>query len=72
MKKESIANLISEKIIRARTQRGWTVYRLAKEAGVSTASIYALESGGHVPRIDSLNHLCSLLGITIVMPMPEE
>ena len=45
-------------------QRGWTAYRLAKEADLSFRTAYRVAQDGAVPRIDAatLEALCDLFG----------
>lgn len=49
-----------------RVARGWTTYRLAKEAGLSTIYVDKIERGVvHDPAPESLDHLARALGVTV-------
>lgn len=45
----------------ARRNKGWSVYRLAKESGVDTAVIYRAEQGKTNMRLDNYQRLINAL-----------
>lgn len=51
---------------KARHEKGWTQYRLAKECGMSREMIGKLELEMHSPMISTVERICSALGIEIV------
>lgn len=53
-------------IKKARHEKGWTQYRLAKESGLSREMIAKLELEMHSPMISTVERICSALGIEIV------
>ena len=53
-------------IKKARHEKGWTQYRLAKECGMSREMIGKLELGIHSPMISTVERICSALEIEIV------
>lgn len=55
----------NERIKQLLTERGWTSYRLAKEAGISDATINNLFRRNTVPTIPTLEAICKGFGITL-------
>lgn len=53
-------------IKKARHEKGWTQYRLAKECGLSREMIGKLELEIHSPMISTVERICSALEIEIV------
>ena len=51
---------------KARHEKGWTQYKLAKESGLSREMISKLELEMHSPMISTVERICSALGIGIV------
>ena len=51
---------------KARHEKGWTQYRLAKESGLSREMIGKLELEMHSPMISTVERICSALEIEIV------
>lgn len=45
--------------------RGWTMYRLAKESGLSQSTIANIYQRNAVPSIDTLERICQGFGITL-------
>ena len=46
-------------------ERGWTMYRLAKEAGVPMSTVRNMFKRNTDPSISTLEALCSSMGITL-------
>lgn len=57
---------------KARNEKGWTQYRLAKESGLSREMIAKLELERHSPMIKTVERICSALGIEIVFKRKHE
>ena len=55
----------NDRIKQLLTERGWTSYRLAKEAGISDATINNLFRRNTVPTIPTLEAICKGFGITL-------
>jgi len=56
---------IGSKIDAIRTQRGWTVYRLAEESGISKSAIHKWLDTDTIPSIPALEQICAAFGITM-------
>lgn len=47
------------------TARGWTMYRLAKESGLTDSTIANIYRRNAMPSIDTLEKICQGFGITL-------
>ena len=47
------------------TDRGWTLYRLSKESGISYSTLNNTFHRNNVPSISTLLHVCEGFGITM-------
>lgn len=56
---------IIAKLRRLMEQKGWTEYRLAKEAGLSQSTIANIFHRQTLPSIPTLQMLCQAFGITL-------
>jgi len=56
---------IGKKIISLRKQRGWTQYRLFKEAGISQSNLSRIEGGSLCPSYKQLCKLASALNVSV-------
>ena len=54
---------LGQALRRHRDDRGWTLNRLADEAGVSRRTVINAESGAHAISIDHLIDLAAALGV---------
>ena len=54
-----------KRITQLRDERGWSNYRLAKEACISQTTLRNLYSRNTLPSIPTLEALCNGLGITL-------
>ena len=54
---EILDNLLKEK--------GLTAYKLAKDTGVSTATLTSWKQGKYVPKLDKLQAIAEYLGVTV-------
>lgn len=48
------------------TQRGWTLYRLAKNADMAYSALNAMIKNNHIPTMNSLIKICKGFDITVV------
>jgi transcriptional regulator with XRE-family HTH domain len=53
------------KITRLRRERDWTLERLAREADLTTTTVWRIESGATDPTVPSLEKLARAFGITV-------
>ena len=58
-------NDILNKIDRLRTERNWSIYKLAEEAGLTQSTVANMFARGTLPSIKTLEALCSALGISL-------
>lgn len=56
----------SSQILRFRNEKRWSQYRLSREAGVSSQTIWEIESGKTVsPRLATLERIAEALGVSV-------
>ena len=56
---------VKEKITKLRKERGWTLGKLAREAGISTSSVYNwYNEKGYMPSRNAIEDVCAAFGIT--------
>lgn len=53
------------KITQLRTERGWSIYKLAEEAGLTQSTLANMFSRKTLPSIFSLQQICLAFGITL-------
>lgn len=56
---------IGKKIIELREKKGWSQYRLFKEAGISQAALSRIEVGLRIPNTASLQKIANALGVSM-------
>ncbi|MBP3307889.1 MAG: helix-turn-helix transcriptional regulator [Clostridia bacterium] len=56
---------INKKIDELRFQRGWSMYELAQEAGITQSTLTSMMKRGNPPKIDTLECICEAFGITL-------
>ncbi len=56
---------INEKIRKLCYQRGWSMYELAQEAGITQSSLTSMMKRGNPPKIENLQFICDAFGITL-------
>lgn len=49
----------------ARTKKGWSLYRLAKELGLPQQTVYSWANGRTQPSYDNMDKLCGIIGCKI-------
>ncbi len=60
------------KIEKLREERGWTVYKLALEAGVTQSTLATMYQRKTPPKVETLQALCEAFGITLAQFFLEE
>jgi len=58
-------NKVVEKIDKLRTEKNWTVYRLAEQSGVTQSAIHKWFDNDTMPTIPMLEQICDAFGITL-------
>lgn len=56
---------INKKIEKMRFQRGWSMYELSQEAGITQSTLTSIMKRGNPPKIDTLECICEAFGITL-------
>ena len=56
---------INKRIENLRFQRGWSMYELAQEAGITQSTLTSMMKRGTPPKIDTLESICEAFGITL-------
>lgn len=56
---------INKRINDLRFQRGWSLYELAQEAGITQSTLTSMMSRGTPPKIETLQCICEAFGITL-------
>lgn len=63
---------INKKIENLRFQRGWSMYELAQEAGITQSTLTSMIKRGNPPKIDTLKCICEAFGITLAQFFMED
>lgn len=63
---------INKKIETLRFQRGWSVYELAQESGITQSTLSSLNKRGNPPKLDTLECICEAFGITLAQFFMED
>lgn len=63
---------INNKIEKLRFQRGWSMYELAQEAGITQSTLTSMIKRGNPPKIDTLECICEAFGITLAQFFMED
>lgn len=56
---------INKKIMDLCNERGWTVYELSLQSGITQSSISSMMHRGNPPKIENLQSICEAFGITL-------
>lgn len=56
---------VLERLRHLMDERGWTVYRVARESGLSEKTVYNIYSRNTMPSIPTLEAICGAFGITL-------
>ena len=65
VKEESLAGRVGRRVRRIRKMKGMSLRRLAAEAGMAVANASNLETGKHEPRLETLDRVAAVLGVTV-------
>lgn len=63
---------ILKRLVELQNQRGWTDYRIAKEAGLSPNTVSNIYRRNNVPSMITLEALCKAFGITMAQFFAED
>ena len=63
---------ILDKILKLRSERGWTEYQLAEKSGLTQSTISSWYRKNILPSIPSLKRICDACGITLSQFFMEE
>ena len=63
---------INKKIEKLRFQRGWSMYELAQEAGITQSTLTSMIRRGNPPKIETLECICEAFGITLAQFFIED
>lgn len=58
-------NYVLERIDQLRNQRGWSIYKLAEESGITQSTLANMYARDSFPSINSLQSICDAFGMTI-------
>ena len=63
---------INKKIEQLRFARGWSMYELAQEAGITQSTLTSMIKRGNPPKIETLECICEAFGITLAQFFVED
>lgn len=63
---------VKKKLIQLQKQRGWSDYKIAKEAGLSSNTVSNIYRRNNLPSIPTLEALCKAFGITMAQFFAED
>ena len=63
---------INKKIEKLRFQRGWSMYELAQEAGITQSTLTSMMQRGNPPKLETLSCICEAFGITLAQFFTED
>ena len=63
---------INKKIENLRFQRGWSMYELAQEAGITQSTLTSMINRGTPPKIETLQNICDAFGISLAQFFIED
>ena len=56
---------INKKIIDLCNERGWSIYELSLQTGITQSSLSSMLKRGNPPKIENLQAICEAFGITL-------
>ena len=62
---EQRAQRIGNRVRRARKERGWSLETLARRAGMHRPNLHRLETGKHLPSLETLERVAEALGLRV-------
>ena len=63
---------VNKKIETLRYQRGWAMYELAQEMGITQSTLTSIMRRGNPPKIDTLERICEAFGISLAQFFIED
>ena len=63
---------INKKMEKLRFQRGWSMYELAQEMGITQSTLTSIMRRGNPPKIETLQRICEAFGITLAQFFVED
>lgn len=63
---------VNKKIETLRYQRGWSMYELAQEMGITQSTLTSIMRRGNPPKIDTLERICEAFGISLAQFFIED
>ncbi len=63
---------IRKRLIELQQQRGWSDYRIAKEAGLSSNTVSNIYRRGNTPSLSTLESLCKAFDLTLAQFFAED
>lgn len=63
---------ILEKLNKLKAQNNWTDYKIAVKSGLSTSTVINIFSRNTIPRLDTLEAICSAFGLTLAQFFTED
>lgn len=69
---EDVAVRIGRRLRELRQEKRLTTYELARRSGIHRPNISRMESGKHIPTIDTLGRLASALGVPVATLVSEQ
>ncbi|MGH9194774.1 MAG: helix-turn-helix domain-containing protein [Acidimicrobiia bacterium] len=68
---KDVAVRIGRRLRELREEKGLTAYEIARRSGIHRPNISRMESGKHVPTVETLDRLARALGVPIATLVPE-
>ena len=56
---------INKKIIDLCNERGWSIYELSLQSGITQSSLNSMIHRGNPPKFENLQYICEAFGITL-------
>ena len=63
---------INKKIENMRFQRGWSMYELSQQSGITQSTLTSMLKRGNPPKIDTLICICEAFGISLAQFFMED
>lgn len=68
---KDVAARIGRRLRELRQEKGLTAYEVARRSGIHRPNISRMESGKHVPTVDTLDRLARALGVSLAVLVSE-
>ena len=63
---------INKRIDELRFERGWSMYELAQETGLTQSTLSSIMKRGNPPKIETLQCICEAFGLTLAQFFLED